>query len=130
MTTDHEKIEIAKQFLAGLRGADRNSLAAVVTEETVWSLPGESLISGEAKGLDAIHRRTQAIADYGMNFELKHLLIGRHGVAASLHNTAQHGGMIFDMYLATVMTIRDGKVVALDTYMADIAMLNRFFAPR
>jgi hypothetical protein len=29
--------------------------------------------------------------------------------------------------MATVMNIHDGKVVALDIYMPDLDMLNRFF---
>jgi ketosteroid isomerase-like protein len=127
MTTDQGKIEIAKKFLTGLRTADRNLLQSFMAEEVVWSLPGNSSISGDAKGIEAIHRRAKIIVDHGMKFELKHILIGRHGVAASLHNTAEHGGMTFDIHLATVMTIRDGKVVALDTYMSDLDMLNRFF---
>jgi hypothetical protein len=55
-------------------------------------------------------------------------LIGRHGVEVYLHNTAQHEGEIFDMYLTTVMTIYERTITALDTYMADIPMLNSFFA--
>jgi ketosteroid isomerase-like protein len=127
MTTDSEKSEIAKKFLTGLRTADRDLLQSIMAHDVVWSLPGASPISGEAKGIDAIHRRAQTIVDHGMKFELKHVLVGLHGVAASLHNTAEHGGLIFDMHLATVMRIQDGKVVALDTYMSDLEMLNRFF---
>ena len=127
MTTDSEKSEIAKKFLTGLRTADRELLRSIMAEDAAWTLPGTSTISGEARGIDAIHRRAQVIVDHGMKFELKHLLIGYHGATASLHNTAQHQGMTFDMHLATVMMMRDGKIIALDTYMSDIGMLNAFF---
>lgn len=127
MTAEQEKTEIAKKFLAGLRTADRSLLQSIMTEDVVWSLPGTSSISGDARGIDAIHRRAQTIVNHGMRFELKHILVGLHGVAASLHNTAEHQGMVFDLHLATVMRIRDGKVVALDTYMSDVDMLNGFF---
>ena len=125
--TDSEKAEVARKFLTGLRTANRELLQSIMTADAIWSLPGNSSISGEAKGIDAIHRRAQTIVDHGMNFELKHILIGHHGVAASLHNTAKHGGMTFDLHLATVLSIREGKVAALDTYMSDIKMLDRFF---
>ena len=127
MTNDAQKIEIAQKFLTGLRTADREVLQAIMAEDAVWSLPGNSSISGDAQGIDAIHRRAQTIINHGMKFELKHILVGLHGVAASLHNTAEHGGMIFDLHLATVLTISEGKIVALDTYMSDLEMLNRFF---
>ena len=127
MTTDSEKIELAKKFLTGLRMADRALHESIMAKDIVWSLPGNSLISGEAKGIDAIHRRAGIIKAHGMNFELKNILLGRHGVAAFLHNTAQYKGKMFDMILTTVMSIRDGKIVALDTYMSDIGMLNSFF---
>jgi ketosteroid isomerase-like protein len=128
MATDLEKKQFAEKFLTGLRTADRSLLQSFMADNAVWSLPGNSSISGDAKGIDAIHRRAATIVNHGMKFELKHVLLGRHGVAASLHNTAEHGGMIFDLHLATVLTIREGKVVALDTYMSDLDMLNRFFA--
>jgi ketosteroid isomerase-like protein len=130
MTSDLEMTEIAKKFLTGLRTADRTILHSIITEDAVWSMPGSSSISGEARGIDAIHHRAQTIVAQGMKFEPKHLLMGRHGVAASLHNTARHGGMDFDMHLATVMTICDGKIIALDTYMSDLPMLNTFFVTR
>lgn len=127
MNSDAEKTQLARQFLTALRTADKNLFQSILAEGAVWSLPGSSTISGDARGIDAIHQRAQTIVSHGMNFELKHLLIGRHGAAASLHNTAQHDGKIFDLHLATVLTIRDGKITALDTYMSDIAMLNAFF---
>ena len=128
MTTDSEKIEIAKKFLTGLRTANRSLHESIMAENVVWSMPGDSLISGDARGIEAVHQRALAIVGRGMRFELKHILIGRHGVAAYLHNTAEHDGKMFDMYLTTVMTIREQTITALDTFMADIAMLNAFFA--
>jgi ketosteroid isomerase-like protein len=128
MTTDSEKLEIANKFLTGLRTADRSLHESIMAETVIWSMPGDSLISGDARGIEAIHQRAMAIVGRGMQFELKHILIGRHGVAVYLHNTAQHDGKMFDMYLTTVMTIHERTITALDTYMADIAMLNSFFA--
>jgi uncharacterized protein len=52
---------------------------------------------------------------YGLTFTLKHILIGQHGVALSLNNTARRGDLVLDEHLATVMNIRDGKTLAIDT---------------
>lgn len=121
--------KIAEQFLTGLRTRNEALLRAILHEDTVWSLPGRSLVSGEAQGVDAVIRRAQTIRDHGMSFALEHLLVGRHGVALALHNTAQRGNLVFDQRLATVLSIRNGKITEINTYMSDVEMVNAFFVP-
>ena len=129
MTTELKKSEIANQFLTGLRTRDWDLLKSIMADDVIWNLPGNSLISGEAQGVDAVIRRAQLIVSYGLTFTLKHILIGRHGVALSLNNTARRGDLVLDEHLATVMSIRDGKVFSIDSYLSDISMLNAFFVP-
>ena len=129
MNTETEKSKIAEQFLTGLRTRDADLLKTILHENAVWSLPGNSLVSGEARGVEAVIRRAQTIRDHGMSFALKRLLIGHHGAALSLHNTAQRGESSFDQDLATVLNIRDGKIMEIDTYMSDVEMVNTYFAP-
>jgi ketosteroid isomerase-like protein len=57
MVTDADKKAIAQPFLAGLRSRDWSLLRSIMTEDIVWSLPGTSLISGEASGVDDRLRR-------------------------------------------------------------------------
>jgi uncharacterized protein len=127
MTTEEQKTEIAQKFLTGLRNRDWESLKSVMTEDIVWSLPGSSLISGEAHGVDAVIRRSQLIVSYGLTLTLKHILIGQHGVALSLNNTARRGDRQLDEHLATVFSLREGKICAISTYLSDVEMLNAFF---
>ena len=121
---------MAGQFLAGLRTRDWELLRSILLEDVVWSLPGTSVISGEAHGAGAVVHRAQTITSYGLSFALKHMLIGRGGVALSLHNTARRDELVFDEHLATVLSLHGGKVSAIDTYLSDIGMLNAFFVPR
>jgi ketosteroid isomerase-like protein len=127
MTTEGQKTEIAQKFLTGLRNRDWESLKSLMTEDIVWSLPGSSLISGEAHGIDAVIRRSQLIVSYGLTLTLKHILIGQHGVALSLNNTARRGDLQLDEHLATVFSLREGKICAISTYLSDVEMLNAFF---
>jgi ketosteroid isomerase-like protein len=129
MISNQEKTELAQKFLSGLRSSDWNLLKSLMTEDVVWSLPGNSRISGDAQGADAVVLRAQRIVDYGMNFTLKNILLGLHGVALSLHNTARRGDLVFDLHLATVFTLRDGKISAINTYMSDVDMVDAFFVP-
>jgi uncharacterized protein len=127
MVTDADKKAIAQQFLAGLRSRYWSLLRSIMTEDIVWSLPGTSLISGEASGVDAVIARAQRIVSYGLTFTLEHILIGQQGIALSLHNTAKNGNQILDEHLATVCIFRDEKICGIDTYLSDVEMVNAFF---
>ena len=52
--TETEKKEIAQRFITGLSNRDANLLKSIMTDDVVWSLPGKSVMSGEAHGVDAI----------------------------------------------------------------------------
>ena len=43
------------KFLIALRSRDWDLLKAILTEDLVWTLPGSSLISGEAAGRQRRH---------------------------------------------------------------------------
>lgn len=125
--TDAEKRAVADEFLAGLRTRDWDRLRGVMTEDIVWTMPGSSLISGEAAGVEAVLARSQQIVGYGLDFALNHILIGQSHVALSLHNTATRGDLKLDEYLATVCFLRDGKICAIHTFLSDIDGMNAFF---
>jgi ketosteroid isomerase-like protein len=127
MATDELKKTIAQQFLEALRSRDWGLLRSIMTDDIVWTLPGTSLISGEASGVDAVIGRAQRIVSYGLTFNLNHILIGQSGLALSLHNTARKGTQSLDEHLATVCTLRDGKICEINTYLSDVEMVNAFF---
>ena len=76
MLTAGERTVIAQEFLTALRTRDWDLMRSLMTEDITWTLPGENLISGEARGLDAVIERAQRIVSYRLNFELKHMLFG------------------------------------------------------
>jgi hypothetical protein len=125
--TDTEKNELAQTFMSGLRNRDWNLLRSIMTSGIIWTVPGSSLISGEARGVDAVIERAQRIVSYGLTFTLKRVLIGQHGLALSLHNTAKRGDVVLDEHLATVCILQDAKVCAIHTYLSDVNMPNAFF---
>jgi ketosteroid isomerase-like protein len=124
-----EEKKLGERFITALRSRDWNLLRSLLTEDVVWNLPGESIISGEARGTEAVVERSQTIVSYDVNFTLKHILIGRHDMALSLHNTASRGDAVLDEHLATVFTLRDGKIAAINTNLSDVDMVNEFFIP-
>ena len=129
VVTEEQKNDVAQKFLGGLRNRDWESMRSIMHPDVVWSLPGKSLMSGEARGVDAVIKRAQMIVAYGLQVSVKHVLFGLDGVALSLNNTAKRGELVFDAHLATVCSIREGKVWKIDTYLHDVEMLNAFFVP-
>ena len=107
--------QLAQIFLTGLRDRDWASLRAIMTDDIIWSLPGASRISGKAVGVDEVIQRAQTIVGYGLNFGLKHVLYGVDGMTLSLNNTARRGELVLDEHLATVCTVRNGKISRIDT---------------
>ena len=99
-----------------------------MTDDVLWTLPGTSVVSGIAKGVEGILTRARHIVEYSANVEIQHLVPGYEGVALLLHNTGKRNGRILDEYLTTVCMLRNGKIARLDTYISDIEMVNAYFA--
>ncbi len=127
MLTEEEKTAVAQEFLGSLRTRDWDRLRAVMTEDVIWTMPGRSQISGEARGRDAVIARSRQITGYGLDFALNHILIGQEHVALSLHNTATRGDLTLDESLATVCFLREGKIAAIHTFLSDVDGMNAFF---
>jgi uncharacterized protein len=125
--TDQDRKQLATSFIEALRAGDANGFRAIMTDDVVWTLPGTSLVSGIAKGVEGILKRAHYIVEYGANVEIQHVVLGYEGVALLLHNTGKRNGQILDEYLTTVCTLRDGKIARLDTYISDIEMVNSYF---
>ena len=124
---NQDKRHIAETFLTALRTRDWDLMREIMTPDVVWTLPGHSRISGEARGIDAVIERSQIIVSYGLTFNLNHILEGQRGLALSLHNTAERHGRILDEHLATVCGLREGRICSIDTYLSDVDMVNSFF---
>jgi uncharacterized protein len=127
MSTDTEKLHIAHQLHASLTSKDWTLMRSLLTDEATWILPGSNRISGPADGADAVVERAKLIASFGLKFELKHVLLSRHNMALSLHNTATRGHLKLDEHLSTVCFLNGGKIEAIETYLSDVEGMNAFF---
>jgi ketosteroid isomerase-like protein len=126
--TEQDKKTIAQSFTRGLGSRDRNLLRSIMTEDVVWSLPGESPMSGEAHGVEAILHRANTLHGFNVKIEIEHVVYGLQDVALHLHNTGRYGGKVLDEHLTTVIHLDEGKIRRLDTFISDIFMLNAYFA--
>ncbi len=102
-------------------------MRSLLVPEATWTLPGSSLLSGPARGADAIIDRAQALKKFGVRFQLKHILYGLHGFTLSLHNTASRDDLILDEQVAIVCQVSKGKISDIATYLSDVAGIEQFF---
>jgi ketosteroid isomerase-like protein len=126
--TEQEKKTIAQRFIHGLGNRDGNLLRSIMTEDVVWSLPGEGPMSGEARGVEAILKRANTLHAFNVSIEIEHVVFGLQDVALHLHNTGHNGGKVLDEHLTTVLHFDGGKIRRLDTFISDVPMLNDYFA--
>lgn len=84
-------------------------------------------MSGEARGIDAILKRSEILESFGVEIEIEHVVYGFRGVALRLHNTGKRDGRILDEHLTTVCHLDGDKIRRLDTFISDVEMLNAFF---
>ncbi|WP_055495027.1 hypothetical protein [Streptomyces sp. TP-A0356] len=56
-------------------------------------------------------------------------LVGAHGAALSLRNTATApDGRRLDEHLATVLATQCGRITAIDSYLSDVEGMSAFFS--
>lgn len=125
--TDSTKKKIAETFIAALRAGNKSALQTIMVDDVVWSLPGNSTMSGEARGVDAILKRSEILHSYGIKIEIEHVVYGFRDVALHLHNTGKRDGRTLDEHLTTVCHLDGDKIRRLDTFISDVGMLNAFF---
>src|SRR5262249_24553679 len=125
--TETEKRDIAQKFIKGLTNHDSGLLRKILTDDVVWSLPGTSLMSGEAHGVEAILRRSEILSSFNVEIEIQHVVFGLNDVALLLHNTGEQDAAVLDEHLATVCRLDGNKIRRLDTFISDVPMLNSFF---
>ena len=115
LLSEEVEFQIATSFLTALKGRNWRMMRAMLTDDASWTLPGESELSGEALGADAVVERARQLRDYGVMVALTYILYGMHGVALSLHN------------VVIVLDLEDTKISKMTTYLHDVPGINTFF---
>lgn len=127
MTLYDDNVVLGTALRNAFATQDRPAIQSLITADFVWMLPGDNAMSGDVTGLDGVFDRFAALASYGVDINIEHVVVNQHGPAFILHNTGSHGGQVLDEYLVTVITVRDGRAARLETFLSDIPMMNAYF---
>lgn len=124
---DEQKQKLALKFLSILGKPDADVVRQIAAADVIWTFPGTSQISGEARGVDAIIRRANTIAAKKVKVKIVRTVYGLDGVSVILHNTGESEGRILDEHLAAVFTFHGERIQRLDTHLSDVPMVKAFF---
>jgi hypothetical protein len=120
-----EMFGLANRFLNSLKNRDWELLRLIITKDCIWRLPGSSMISGVAFGVDAVVKRASQTNCQGIS--LLNILYGMNGFALTLYNQETKGELIIDEYLTMVCILRGYSISGINTYLSDLEGLDHFF---
>lgn len=122
---------VRKGYEAFSRG-DMETLSGLMTGDVTQHVPGNSSMSGDFKGLDAVLSYYGQIAtETGGTFriELQHVFADGRGHVMSVHHiTAERGGKKLDMMGGIVFRIVGEKVSDLDECAESLDAADEFWA--
>ena len=125
--TECEKKGIVENFMKAQTSRDAALLTSITTEDIVWRIPGVSLMSGEARGVDAILKRAEILKRFSVSIKIEHVVYGLEDVGLQHRNTGKHDGKVLDEHITTVCHLRGRRIDRLDTYLSDVNMVNQYF---
>ena len=119
---------LVRAFAAAFVQDDHLGIAAHAAPDITWTIPGTSVVSGRASGIDEVTGLADTFAQYGLHITPKGLAFGRDSVAVTLHDTGQHAGKRLDQDVVNVLTIRDDKISDVTAHLTDVDSFDAYFA--
>lgn len=127
VTCEEDKLNLGKQFLLAFRDQDWNLLRSIVTDDCTWTLPGSSELAGESAGVEEVISKAKQFVSK-LSMELNHIQHSLNCVALAICNQAVSEEGRNDEHIATVNTLRDGKISAICTFFSDVPGMHAYFA--
>ena len=127
LTTQRQQA-IVSAFATAIVHDDHAGIAEHATPDIVWTIPGTSVVSGQATGIDGVTRLADTFAQYGLHISPQGFAFGRDTVAVKLHDTGEHNGKRLDQDVVNVLTIRDDKISEVTAHFADVSSFDSYFS--
>lgn len=125
-------VEIVRQTYDAFSRGDLDTLMEHFDDDVTHIVPGSSKVSGRHVGREAVlalYGRLFELTAGTLRVELERLVTdGEHRVIASHTATMSDAGETVSQLAAILFTLRDGRVVEIQDFFADIALNDRVFA--
>ena len=127
LTTGRQQ-SLVSAFAAAIVQDDHMGIAAHAAPDITWTIPGTSVVSGRASGIDEVTGLADTFAQYGLHITPKSSAFGRDSVAVTLHDTGEHAGKRLDQDVVNVLTLRDDKVQDVTAHLTDVESFDAYFS--
>jgi ketosteroid isomerase-like protein len=124
-----DKRDSVVRFATAVRNADRHALATAVATDVVWTIPGDSLISGKHVGPTAVHALATTLADHHYEISLQALTFGTVTVAVEIRGTGTHNGREIDVAVVNVLRLKGDLISNIDTHFSNLEAVSTYFGP-
>ncbi|BBZ46682.1 hypothetical protein MPRM_39630 [Mycobacterium parmense] len=119
---------IVGAFATAIVHDDHAEIAGHATPDIVWTIPGNSVVSGRATGIDDVTRLADTFAQYGLHIAPQGFAFGRDTVAVTLHDTGEHNGKRLQQDVVNVLTISGDKISEVTAHLTDIDSFDAYFS--
>ncbi len=127
MTERETNLEAVRRAFEGIGSGDWDAVRAVVSEDVVWHIPGDSKIAGDAVGIEAWAAKLQNLFTSGLNVELLNVMGAGDQVITVQRNSAATTGGELDILVLNLFTLADGKLSRMQTFPGDQYALDAFW---
>jgi ketosteroid isomerase-like protein len=126
--TDQQRQAIVAKFASAIVHDDHAGILASTTPGIVWTIPGHSKVSGVSIGQAAVIRLADTFARFDLHISPQATTFGLNTVAVEVHDTGEHNGKTLDIQVVNVLSIRDGRISAVDGNISDVAANDHYFS--
>jgi len=129
---EHPNHVIARCLWDAIARADASALRDLMSEKTVWRMPGDSLVAGTYVGADAVldfMARVGELTD-DLHSDLIDIFVSDRGAVLRYSIHAVRGTRSLDIEHLFVIRIVDGRITEAVFAPADQGRYDRFFSPR
>ncbi len=129
--SEHPNVTLVRRGFAAFGEGDMATLSEIITPDAEQHAPGDSLISGDYKGRDAIfefYGKLAELSEGTFRVDLEHVFVRGDQAIAEYHQTGTRNGRSLDVRHALVFQILDNKVVDLDDFTEDEDGDNEFWS--
>ena len=131
MTESEKNAETVRRGYAAFNKGDMNTLQEMFDEKINWHIPGQSSVSGDQKGRDAVFilfGKFGGATEWTFRAELKSVAICDDGRIIGLHKTtATRGKKKLDVDSCLLFEFMDGKVIDAKEYFYDLHAHEEFW---
>jgi uncharacterized protein len=122
-----EATEVVQRAMAAVVTGDAGSAAALVADDFVWHIPGDSAVGGDVSGAAGWIEKMHRLLSKGLIPQPLAWLEGSDLVAVLQRNQASNEGRTLDVRVVNLYRVEEGKVRRLDTFFEDQHAVEEFW---